>query len=136
LNNKDIRDLRDLSKAIEIEAPGKGFALFLEIRGRVSYASNCRRADVVKTFQEWLKVTKSVRVGNEPLAPEQDPFQSYDRIVLERQCVKTAEKLSRVGKVCLFFFDFGEGGNLAYWTNMENAYRNIQAWVMNERRRH
>lgn len=131
----DKKDLQDLSKAIELEASGKGFALFLEIRGRVSYTSNCRRVDVVKTLQEWLKVTRSVRIGTAPEPTDPDPFQAYDRIVLERQCVKTAEKISRVGKVCLFFFDFGEGGNLAYWTNMSNAHGNILAWVTKEGRR-
>jgi len=44
------------------------------------------------------------------------------RVGLEGQCVRLGRMLGAQGpRLVLFVFDFGDGGNLAWWSNVESA---------------
>ena len=115
--------------------PKRGFALFLFFEGNEPvYLSNAVRSDVVLTMKEWLSLVPSDATFSadgqyRPLGRDPDPFQGYERINLEKLCVKIAENLETLHKICLFLFDFGDGGNMAFRTNIPQARSMIQGWV-------
>ena len=147
-----LRDnLTKLARYIEEQA-GKniGFALFLNEGRRSAYISNARREDVQKMFREWLKKTdREIREiqkamsqvsGKEEYEPfidpqtaAQDPFESYDRVRLQRQCAKIGEEVGTKAKVILFLFHFEPGGSMAYWVNVPNARQVVSDWVEGRR---
>ena len=130
-------ELRKLGDYLKMEADGKGFALFIVICGKPKYISNCARETVVDSLKEWLtKIPENAVMtpkGDMRLDPgDRDAFGGYERIKLERTCVAIAEKLEQASEMCLFLFDFGDDGSMAFRTNMPYARKNVQMWVDNE----
>lgn len=135
-------ELRAIAKVVgEAAGPSTAFALFLPMAGRLTYCSNANREDMVKTLGEWLQKTKPtswsrVEHGEDPRGSWGRSFSSGEttrqveaRLALEDRCAHLGKKVGEHAKLTLFFMDYGEGGNLAYFTNMENVREGIKTWL-------
>jgi hypothetical protein len=149
--NAGLRDdLTKLARYIESQIWPFGFALFVQKNRVAAYVSNARREDVQKMFREWLKKSdREIREIQKQLStltdkeefepyidPEtaaQDPFESYDRVRLQRMCAKLGEEIGAKSNVLLFLFHFEPGGSMAYWVNVPNARQVVADWVAGRR---
>jgi hypothetical protein len=133
----DQNQIKELASFIIHETANDGFALFVEFDGDIKYTSNAAREDMVRAMEEWLEHPMSRKISGSARSElsfnANDPFESYDRIKLERKCIALGEKIGQQTKVCLFLFNFGSRGNLAFYTNMDYARHNIRVWVNNRR---
>jgi hypothetical protein len=146
-----LRDnLTKLARYIESEIDSFGFALFLHQNQKSAYVSNGRREDVQNMLREWLKksareIREIQKVASEATGKEeyepfidpetaaQDPFQSYDRVRLQRMCAKLGEEIGTKAHVVLFLFNFGSDGSMAYWVNIPNSRQVVADWVADKR---
>ncbi len=120
--------LRDIAKLVETAAGKKGFALFFEAAGNFHYASNGHRDDIVKSLEEWLERTK--RTGALCTKEDHETSEQVDvRLELERKCAEIGKVIASRADVVLFLFDWGEGGNMAYFTNIPKAREGVQRWI-------
>lgn len=126
----ELREIARICTRVAGQGTGRaGFALFLEAGGAWHYVSNAERADVVKTMEEWLGcLTKG---SSRP----QSSFQVDSRLELERRCARLGKAIASAARVAVFMFDFGEGGNLAFFTNIPDLQRGIRRWIDTERGR-
>jgi hypothetical protein len=100
---------------------------------------------MIPTITNWLKRTAPL-----PVAAEDDPTRgkwgrSYSsgetsrevetRLAMEDRCAALGKKLGAGMKLALLMFDFGEAGNLAYYTNMDTAEvrEGIAGWLTSQR---
>lgn len=128
--NELLREIANIVKGAV--GPGIGFALFLDAGvGGMSYVSNVLRSDVVASLEEWLEKTNGA-LNAKPAKRERESSESVDtRLVLERKCVEIGETIGAVTQLALFLFNFGEGGNIAYFANMpkETTRLGVSNWV-------
>ncbi len=130
---KAEKELRDIAACItHAIGPGLGFALFICTGPTWSYISNAQRFDVVKTMNEWLEKTATVDGAVFGSAHENEtPEKATARLALERKCADLGQTIGDVTKLCAFLFDFGDGGNLAFYTNanMRDVRAGVAGWV-------
>jgi hypothetical protein len=142
----DKDELRAIAKKVaDVCGEGVGYALFLATGPEVSYISNADRADVISSLEEWLgKVSPASitldladkgRIGRSftTTSRKETSHQIDTRLTLERRCADIGKTIGQVTKLCLFLFNFGEGGNMAYFTNMEDARKGVASWVKSQR---
>jgi hypothetical protein len=140
--------LRKMGKLIEGAAgEGVGFAFFILTGNETSYTSNGHRSDVIKVLEEWLDRTtpatlivdrkESGRAGRSfaRASKKESSHETDTRLAFERRCAEIGKHMGSVAEVCLFLFNFGGEGNLAYWTNTPNAHKAVAAWVKSARSR-
>jgi hypothetical protein len=128
----DIRtELREIAKIVErAVGKGRGFAIFLAAGGQINYISNANREDVVTTLEEWLEKTAGRGKGRVETSTQIDT-----RLELERRCAFIGKGFAEATSVALFLFDFGDGGNLAYFSNIPELREAVERWVTSERSR-
>jgi hypothetical protein len=148
VDNPRADKLRKMGKLIVGAAgEGVGFAFFIITGNETSYTSNAHRPDVIKVMEEWLDATTAAtlvvdrketgRTGRSfahALKPE-TAHQADTRLGFQQRCAEIGERMGDVAEVCLFLFNFGDGGNLAYWTNTPKAHSAITAWVKSAKAR-
>jgi len=143
-------ELRAIAEIVaKAVGPDLGFALFLPVAGRLTYVSNANREDMVKSLSEWLRRTKPTswsRVDDEREDPErgkwgrsfssgESPRQVETRLSLEEHCASIGKKIGERIKLTLFVLNFGDGGNLAYYTNMERSREGVAEWLESQKAR-
>lgn len=125
---KDLTDkMRRVAELIKKALPASmGFAVFLELDGAIQYAAKAERSNVIEMLDEWFLKTETMWVG--PPAPIQ---KDEERIRQQERCADIGKVISLLAKVALFVFDYGDGGNLSYWSNMETKelHRTINEWL-------
>lgn len=122
--------LRAIAKSVEgIIGSGIGFVLFMQPRGQIDidYISNCDRSDVIVTLEDWL----ARQAGKVVASSDQTSVEVDNRLGLERMCVDIGTAIKNVPnvEVALFLMDFGDHGNLAYYSSTADMYWRIKHWV-------
>jgi hypothetical protein len=110
-------EFAELARTLKsVMTTGQGFALLMKLADdQYHYASNADRADVRKTFVEWIAHAEA-RVNT------RDSGETLAKAKTEAKCVALGHLLEKEGhRVVFFLFDFGDRGNLAWYTNTQNA---------------
>ena len=130
-----LRDIADLVKNAANPNGGDavGFAMFLAHNEGVSYVSNGIRENVVESLEEWLEKTPNGLDAGPQADPDETPRKTSSRLALEHLCGHIGLTITQVAKVGLFLFDFGEGGNMAYFTSLPNFRECVANWVRFEK---
>ena len=126
--------------------PNTGYALFLPVGGRLTYCSNGAREDMVKLLGEWLRKTTPTSVVDEDrddprgkwgrsFSSGETPRQVETRLAMEDRCASLGKKLGEKMQLTLLLFNFGDRGNLAYYTNMDSlkVREGIAAWLSSQK---
>jgi hypothetical protein len=102
------QDFAELARTLKsVMSPNQGFALLMQLDGHYHYASSAYRDDMRTTLTEWL-----VRANAGVDVP------STARANIESKCVELGHLLEKEGhRLLLFLFDYGDRGNLAWYTN-------------------
>lgn len=132
------KSLAEMLRAVKREAGGAGCAILMRCPEGIAYGSTCEREGVVGSLKEWMVYTAPKAVA--PASPSkkkeetkgEDPFAGFDRINLQRLCARLGQELGADEEMCLFLFDVGAGGNMAYWTNMPDTRHAVRAWLQKQ----
>jgi len=126
--------MRDIAEQLVNATGGKGYALFIAVKDkRANYISNAERGDVVRALQEWLDKTSGAL--DAPQGPPESPEVRDARLAHERRCADIGRTLSRAAPIVFFMFDFGDVGNMAYFTNIPDARGGIEQFCRQEQDR-
>ena len=121
-------DYAELAREIKLLiGPKRGFALLMRLDdGHFHYAASARREDVRKTLVEWL-----ARVGVVNVRDQGETLKAAsERLTLEGRCALLGRILEAQGyELTLFLFDFGERGNLAWYSNVPDPRAVVQSFL-------
>jgi hypothetical protein len=129
-----VEAMRGIAEQLVNATEGKGYALFIAVKdARANYISNADRQDVVKMLSEWLEKTSGELYPHE--GSRETPEARDVRLAHERKCAEIGRTLSSAAPIVFFMFDFGQGGNLAYFTNIPDARGGIEQFCRQEQGR-
>jgi hypothetical protein len=107
---------------------GVGFALFLGPAGGPNfYIASAEREDVVKLLREWLTYVRRSGVPRKEKSEEMDA-----RLALERKCAEIGKTIASKASLVLFLFTYGDGGDMAHFTNIRKFEDDIERWVVSQ----
>jgi hypothetical protein len=134
------RSLRHIGDVLKRSIPDTvGFALFIATGPEVAYISNGQRPDVVLALEEVLakmsigefvpgtQVFTSTKYVHDETVTEQEA-----RLAMESHCAFLGKTMldpdGKRPEIALFLFNFGSGGHVAYFMNVDMRGR-IRNWV-------
>lgn len=119
-------EIKDLGRTIaSMTGKGRGFAFLIGLGGEFFYASNGTRADVRQSLMEWL-----TRLTVNTCDAAETPVAVRARLAIEERCAEIGRVVSLAGSpIILFVFDFGDGGNMAYFTNVPEAPKVVERFL-------
>ena len=121
-------DYAELAREIKaLLGPKRGLALLMRLDdGHFHYAASAHREDIRKTFVEWMARVGVVNSRDQGETRER----ASERLTLEGQCVLIGHMLESEGHaLVLFVFDFGERGNLAWYSNVPDPRAVVQTFL-------
>jgi hypothetical protein len=124
-----LQEFAEVARTLKsVMSEGQGFALLMRLAdGQYHYASIALREDVRKVFIEWI-ARYEARVNMRD--PSESPERARVRTHLEAKCVELGHLLEAEGhRVLLFLFDFGDHGNLAWYSNAPDPRGVVQAFL-------